>query len=68
MIAPDQTTYDYVAERSQEAFEPVFSDAGASYIDDYKCAAGRAMGCAALHAPAWCSLPGMQWWRWRRGC
>lgn len=33
---PDQTTYDYVKERSSEAFEPFFSDATASFIADYK--------------------------------
>jgi len=36
VIAPDQTTYDYVRERSSEPFEPVFSDAAASYCADYK--------------------------------
>jgi 3-isopropylmalate/(R)-2-methylmalate dehydratase large subunit len=27
VIAPDQTTYDYVRARTQEEFEPVFADA-----------------------------------------
>eukprot|EP00775_Hariotina_reticulata_P004871 gene4871-5116_t len=36
VIAPDQTTFDYVQARTSEAFEPVYSDAAASYIADYK--------------------------------
>ena len=36
MIAPDQTTYDYVKQRSKEAFEPMFSDSAASFVSDYK--------------------------------
>lgn len=36
VIAPDQTTFDYVRARSADAFEPVYSDAGASYCADYK--------------------------------
>jgi 3-isopropylmalate/(R)-2-methylmalate dehydratase large subunit len=36
VIAPDQTTFDYVQARTSEQFEPVYSDATASYIADYK--------------------------------
>ena len=42
VIAPDQTTYDYVRARTQEDFEPVFTDAGAGFCDDYRCAAAAA--------------------------
>lgn len=30
VIAPDQTTFDYVRARTQEAFEPVYSDEAAN--------------------------------------
>ncbi len=36
VIAPDQTTFDYVNERSSEAYEPVYSDGNASFCADYK--------------------------------
>jgi 3-isopropylmalate/(R)-2-methylmalate dehydratase large subunit len=36
VIAPDQTTFDYVKARTSEAFEPVYTDAGASFCDDYR--------------------------------
>lgn len=36
VISPDQTTFDYVRQRTDEPFEPVYSDAGASYIEDYR--------------------------------
>jgi hypothetical protein len=36
VIAPDQTTFDYVKARTSEPFEPVYTDAGASFIDDYR--------------------------------
>jgi 3-isopropylmalate/(R)-2-methylmalate dehydratase large subunit len=36
VIAPDQTTFDYVQARTSQPFEPVYSDAAASYIADYK--------------------------------
>lgn len=36
VIAPDQTTYDYVKARTNEEFESVFTDAAANFIADYK--------------------------------
>jgi 3-isopropylmalate/(R)-2-methylmalate dehydratase large subunit len=36
MCPPDQTTYDYVQERTSDPFEAVFADAAAKYIADYK--------------------------------
>lgn len=35
IIAPDQTTYDYVRARTSADFEPVFSDDAASYAETY---------------------------------
>ncbi len=37
VIAPDQTTFDYVRARTSEPFEPVYSDGGANYISEYRC-------------------------------
>lgn len=36
VIAPDQTTFDYVNQRTSEAYEPVYTDANASFCADYK--------------------------------
>ena len=36
IIAPDQTTFDYVDTRTSEKYEPVYSDGAAAYIADYK--------------------------------
>ena len=36
VIAPDQTTFDYVKARTNEAFEPMYTDAAASFVDDYR--------------------------------
>jgi 3-isopropylmalate/(R)-2-methylmalate dehydratase large subunit len=36
VIAPDQTTFDYVNARTSEAYEPVYTDANASFCADYK--------------------------------
>jgi homoaconitase/3-isopropylmalate dehydratase large subunit len=36
IIAPDQTTFDYVDTRTSDKYEPVYSDGGANYIADYK--------------------------------
>lgn len=36
VIAPDQTTFDYVNVRTSEAYEPVYTDANASFCADYK--------------------------------
>jgi 3-isopropylmalate/(R)-2-methylmalate dehydratase large subunit len=36
VIAPDQTTFDYVKARSSDSFEPQYSDAAADFIADYK--------------------------------
>lgn len=33
---PDQTTFDYVTARTTDAFEPVYADADASYVADYR--------------------------------
>ena len=33
---PDQTTFDYVRERTAEPFEPVYADDSASYIQEYR--------------------------------
>jgi 3-isopropylmalate/(R)-2-methylmalate dehydratase large subunit len=36
VIAPDQTTFDYVKARTSEPFEPVYSDGAANYIAEYR--------------------------------
>lgn len=36
MCPPDQTTYDYVTQRTSDPFEPVFADADAAYLADYR--------------------------------
>ena len=33
---PDQTTFDYVRERTAEPFEPVYADDDASYVQEYR--------------------------------
>jgi len=33
---PDQTTFDYVRERTSEPFEPVYADDAASYVQEYR--------------------------------
>jgi aconitase A len=33
---PDETTFDYVRQRTDEPFEPVLSDGDASYIEEYR--------------------------------
>ncbi len=33
---PDQTTFDYVRERTAEPFEPVYADDSASYVQEYR--------------------------------
>lgn len=35
VIAPDQTTFDYVKARTDEEFEPMYSDANAKFSADY---------------------------------
>lgn len=36
VIAPDQTTFDYVNARTGEAYEPVYTDGNATFCADYK--------------------------------
>eukprot|EP01025_Chloroclados_australasicus_P021206 TRINITY_DN2223_c0_g2_i1.p1 TRINITY_DN2223_c0_g2~~TRINITY_DN2223_c0_g2_i1.p1 ORF type:complete len:622 (-),score=48.73 TRINITY_DN2223_c0_g2_i1:307-2172(-) len=36
VIAPDQTTFDFVKQRTSASFEPVYSDEGADYIEEYR--------------------------------
>ena len=36
LVAPDQTTYDYGRARTDEPFEPEFTDAGARCVDNYR--------------------------------
>ena len=36
VIAPDQTTFDYVNARTSEAYEPVYTDGNATFCADYK--------------------------------
>ncbi|GMH42449.1 hypothetical protein BSKO_10368 [Bryopsis sp. KO-2023] len=36
LIAPDQTTFDYVDSRTSVPYEPAYSDEGASYFVEYK--------------------------------
>lgn len=36
MCPPDQTTFDYVTQRTSDPFEPVYADAGADYIANYQ--------------------------------
>lgn len=36
VIAPDQTTFDYVKARTADPFEPVYTDAGAKFIEEYR--------------------------------
>lgn len=36
MMPPDQTTFDYVTQRTSDPFEAVYADADASYIADYR--------------------------------
>ena len=33
---PDETTFDYVQQRTDAAFDPVYADAGASYVREYR--------------------------------
>ncbi len=33
---PDETTYDYVQQRTDEPFESQFADEGAGYIEEYR--------------------------------
>ena len=33
---PDETTYDYVQQRTDEPFEAQFADEGAGYIEEYR--------------------------------
>ena len=33
---PDETTYDYVQQRTDEPFESQFADDGAGYIEEYR--------------------------------
>lgn len=33
---PDETTFDYVRQRTDEPFEAVHADAGAGYIEEYR--------------------------------
>lgn len=35
LCPPDATTFDYVTQRTSEAFEPVYADAAAGYVADY---------------------------------
>jgi hypothetical protein len=36
MCPPDETTFDYVRQRTDAEFEPVYADDGASYIEEYR--------------------------------
>ena len=36
MCPPDQTTFDYVTQRTSDPFEPVYADAGAEYFASYR--------------------------------
>jgi 3-isopropylmalate/(R)-2-methylmalate dehydratase large subunit len=36
VIAPDQTTFDYVNARTDQPYEPVYTDAAANFCADYK--------------------------------
>lgn len=36
VIAPDQTTFDYVTSRTKDEFEPVYSDGSAGYVAEYR--------------------------------
>jgi len=36
VIAPDQTTFDYVTSRTSDGFEPVYSDGGAAYVSEHR--------------------------------
>eukprot|EP00899_Mesostigma_viride_P022635 jgi/Mesvir1/3556/Mv12022-RA.1 len=36
IVPPDQTTFDYVRARTNKPFEPLYSDAGASFIEEYR--------------------------------
>ena len=36
MCPPDETTYDYVQQRTDEPFEAQFADENASYIEEYR--------------------------------
>ena len=36
MCPPDDTTYDYVQQRTDEPFEAQFADEGADYIEEYR--------------------------------
>jgi len=36
VVPPDQVTFDYVKARTSDPFEPVYSDAGANFVVDYR--------------------------------
>ncbi|KAK9810240.1 hypothetical protein WJX72_007102 [[Myrmecia] bisecta] len=36
MCPPDAITFDYVTQRTDEPFEPVYADGGAGYIEEYR--------------------------------
>lgn len=33
---PDETTFDYVTQRTNDTFDPTYADAGASYVQEYR--------------------------------
>lgn len=37
VVPPDQVTFDYVNARTSDPYEPVYSDADASFVVDYRC-------------------------------
>ena len=36
MCPPDETTFDYVRQRTDEPYEPFYADGGAGYIQEYR--------------------------------
>lgn len=36
VVPPDQVTFDYVKARTNDPFEPVYSDPNASFVVDYR--------------------------------
>jgi 3-isopropylmalate/(R)-2-methylmalate dehydratase large subunit len=36
MCPPDETTFDYVRQRTDAEFEPVYADGGAGYVEEYR--------------------------------
>lgn len=36
MCPPDETTFDYVTQRTSEPFEPVYADSAAQYVESFR--------------------------------